>query len=191
MPRCKYCKELFKPRFFLQKYCMEKDECIKAFTDNHKATKEKNEAKEWAKEKKERKEAIMTHSEWLKILQVTFNTFIRTRDVNENCISCQKPLIGDNPNKPKKFDAGHFRSVGSNPQLRFNEFNTFGQCVHCNRDKHGNLLEYRKNLIIKIGVEKVEWLENFNESSKLSIPEIKEKIQYYKNKIKELKNETN
>lgn len=183
--KCRQCGNVFTPKFRTTETVCSVN-CGIAFgmarNAKEEAKKAKTEAKEWAKEKKERKEAIMTHSEWLKILQVTFNTFIRTRDAEENCISCQRPLKG------RKFDAGHFRSVGGNPQLRFNEENCFGQCVPCNRDKHGHLLEYRKKLVIKLGLEKVEWLENFNESSKLSITEIKEKIQYYKQKIKQLKN---
>ena len=136
--------------------------------------------REWQREKKVRKEALLSHSEWLNLFQKVFNTYIRTRDKNSRCISCETPL------NARKFDAGHYRSVGSNPQLRFNEENVWGQCVPCNRDKHGNLIEYRKGLIKKIGIEKVEYLENFNHSAKLSIPEIKEKIKEYKAKTKEL-----
>lgn len=29
MPRCKNCKDKFDQKYFLQKYCMKKDECIK------------------------------------------------------------------------------------------------------------------------------------------------------------------
>lgn len=177
--KCRQCGNVFTPTYSTAQVCCSPI-CAMAYS---KAKEIKLEAKSWAKEKKERKEALMSHSEWLKFLQVVFNTFIRTRDAEENCISCQRPLKG------RKFDAGHFRSVGGNPQLRFNEENCFGQCVPCNRDKHGHLLEYRKQLVIKLGVEKVEYLENFNESTKLSIPEIKEKIKYYKEKTKQLKNE--
>lgn len=177
MPKCKHCKDVFKPKYFLQKYCLGKNECIKAFTQSVAKIKEKEDKREWAKEKKVRKEAILTHAEWLNIFQKVFNTYIRTRDKNSHCISCETPLSN------RKFDAGHYRSVGSNPQLRFNEENVWGQCVPCNRDKHGNLIEYRKGLIKKIGVEKVEYLENLNQSAKLSIPEIKDKIKEYKEKI--------
>lgn len=175
--KCKQCNAVFTPKFSTIQACCSV-ECSIAYSKQIKANKE---AKEWQKEKKERKEALMSHSEWLKLLQVTFNTFIRERDKNELCISCKTPLKG------RKFDAGHYRSVGGNPQLRFNEENVFAQCVPCNRDKHGNLIEYRKNLVLKLGVKKVEWLENYNESNKLSIPEIQYKIKEYKQKIKELK----
>lgn len=180
--RCKHCKEVFKPKYFNQKYHLDRDECIKAMVEENNAKKAKSEAKEWAKEKKERKEAIMTHSEWLKLLQVTFNTFIRLRDKGNSCISCQNKTPSD---------AGHYKSRGANPELAFNEFNTNLQCRKCNGYWGGAIINYRKGLIKKYGIEVVEWLEGPHEAIKLSVPEIKDKIQYYKNKIKELKNEKN
>jgi len=40
------------------------------------------------------------------------------------------------------------------------------QCVSCNRFKHGNLIEYRINLVKKIGIKKVEWLEEHRKDVK-------------------------
>jgi hypothetical protein len=49
----------------------------------------------------------------------------------------------------------------------------------------GNQIEYRKRLIKKIGVERVEWLEeNGNQVKKWTIEELKELIKKYKQKIK-------
>lgn len=158
---------------------MEKDECIKAFTAYAKEVKEKQAKQSWNKEKKERKEANMTHSEWLKILQSVFNTFIRERDKGNSCISCSNETPSD---------AGHYKSRGANPELAFNEFNTNLQCRKCNGYWGGNIIEYRKGLINKYGIETVEWLEGPHEANKLSIPEIKEKIFEYKEKIKQLQN---
>lgn len=172
--KCKFCDVEFKPTYStMQSTCSPR--CAIEYSKKIQIAKDN---REWQREKKVRKEALLSHSEWLNLFQKVFNTYIRTRDKNSRCISCETPLNG------RKFDAGHYRSVGSNPQLRFNEENVWGQCVPCNRDKHGNLIEYRKGLIKKIGVEKVEYLENFNISVKLSIPEIKEKIKEYKEKIK-------
>ena len=180
MLRCKNCRERFIPRYnnSLQKYCMEKDECIKAFTDNHKVTKEKIDAKGWAKEKKERKEAIMSHSEWLKILQAVFNSYIRERDKDLGCISCQT-FNG-------QMHCGHYRAVSVAPQLRFNEDNCSKQCSRCNNFLSANLINYRIALVKKIGLERVENLENDNSVLKISVEEIKEKIKIYKEKTKEL-----
>ena len=100
------------------------------------------------------------------------------RDKNLLCISCQKP--------PKKRNAGHYRSVGACPELRFEELNCHMQCEHCNTYLSGNLIEYRKNLILKIGVEKVEFLESKHEPKKYTIDEIKEIKAKYKQKLKGL-----
>lgn len=131
------------------------------------------------KEKKElnrTKEKLKTHSEWLQDLQKVFNQYIRKRDEKEPCISCGKFR--------EHYDAGHYRSVGGHRELRFNEDNVHKQCVYCNRHKGGNQIEYRKGLIKKIGEERVLNLEKKHEPVKLSIPEIKSSIKYYKDKLK-------
>jgi len=127
---------------------------------------------------KEMKQSLKTHKDYLSDLQKVFNKFIRLRDQNEPCISCNKPLTG-------KFDAGHLFSVGAYPNIRFNEDNVHGQCVACNQHRHGNVNEYMVNLPQRIGQERFnKLLKDRNTILKLSIPEIKELINKYKNKIK-------
>ena len=174
MPKCKTCKQKFTPKVFLQKNCFENKECIQAELERKKGLANKT----WKKEKKERKESLKTKSEYLKELQVIFNKWIRLRDSGLDCISCQKPA--------KKENAGHYRSVGGNPELRFEPLNNNLQCEYCNTYLHGNLIDYRINLIKKIGIEKVEWLEGRHEPKKYTIQEVKEMKEYYRNKIKEL-----
>lgn len=134
--------------------------------------------KEWNKEKKVRKEALKTLSEYKKELQVIFNKFIRLRDKGLNCISCNKPA--------KKENAGHYRSVGGNPELRFEELNNNLQCEYCNTYLHGNLIDYRINLIKKIGIDKVEWLEGKHDPKHYTIEQIKGLKVMYRLKIKQL-----
>ena len=43
--------------------------------------------------------------------------------------------------------------------LRFSEANCHAQCRHCNRFQEGNIQDYRKGLIKKIGEPKVLLLE--------------------------------
>jgi len=76
--------------------------------------------------------------------------------------------------------AGHYRSVGAHPELRFEPDNCHAQCAQCNNFMSGNLLNYRANLLNKIGQERVEWLEGPHKKSKLSIPELKELLAHYK-----------
>ena len=142
----------------------------------------KQKAKQWNKEKKERKEKLKTRSEHLNELQVIFNAFIRERDKNEPCISCGKIF---KPNE--KRDASHYRSVGSTPELRFCEENVYSACVHCNQHLHGNLIEYRKRLVEKFGVYLVDWLESNHEPKHYSIEDIKELKEHYKNETKLIK----
>lgn len=183
MPRCKHCKEVFKAKYFNQKYHLDRDECIKAMVEENNAKKVKSDAKEWAKEKKERKEALMSHSEWLKIFQSVFNTYIRQRDKGLECVSCGCKV--DNGH------ASHMFSVGSHPNLRFNEDNVHLSCIECNLHLHGNLIEYSLRLPKRIGKERYDDLLDRSKKTtlKLSIPDIKEKIKYYKEKTKQLKNE--
>ena len=175
--KCKNCKDKFIPKVFNIKYC-DKELCrsvmIKEALKKSKAKK----VKEWNKEKKVRKEALKTLSEYKKELQVIFNKFIRLRDKGLNCISCNKPA--------KKENAGHYRSVGGNPELRFEELNNNLQCEYCNTYLHGNLIDYRINLIKKIGIDKVEWLEGKHDPKHYTIEQIKGLKVMYRLKIKQL-----
>ena len=166
MPRCKECKQKFISKRFLQKTC---DNIACALAYSRKQTQI-----EWKKEKKVLKDKLKTKSDYQKDLQKEVNYFIRQRDKDKPCISCSKPLIG-------KFDAGHYRSQGGNPELRFNELNIFGQCVRCNQHLHGNLIDYRIGLIKRIGVDKVEWIESKHEPQHYTIEELKEMIIKYRN----------
>ena len=171
MPRCKICKDRFEPKYFLQKTCFEPF-CISEW-------KNKVKEKEWKVEKKAIKESLKTNADHVRELQVIFNKFIRLRDKDKGCISCGTPLV-------KKYDAGHYRSAGGNPEHRFNEKNVHGQCVYCNQHRHGALIDYRKGLIKRIGLEATELLENHIIPMKYSIPELIELKVIYKEKIKNL-----
>ena len=187
MPRCKHCKTNFEVKFFLQKYCLENEQCRNEATRFAIEQKEKNFKKAMAKDTKERRLKLKTHKDWLSDFQVVFNTFIRERDkkLGYGCISCgtKKENI--------KYDAGHFFSVGGFSNVRFDEDNTHLQCSkNCNVMLSGNIHYYRPRLIERIGTERFEALEfrARNGVLKLSIPEIEENIKIYKEKIKQLNN---
>ncbi len=74
--------------------------------------------------------------------------------------------------------------------MRFHQLNNHAQCVHCNQHLSGNLVDYRINLINKIGLENVRWLEGPHEAKKYTIEDLKELQQFYKLKIKEIENES-
>lgn len=173
--KCKQCGNLFYPANSLQKVCSVG--CAMAFS---RAQAEKKQAKEECKRIKERKERLKSRSDWLKDAQAVFNQFIRLRDKDEPCISCGRHHQG-------QYHAGHYRSIGAAPELRFCELNVHKQCAPCNNHKSGNAIEYRINLIKKIGADKVEFLEQQDHlPAKMSIDEIKAVIKHYKAKVKAL-----
>ena len=139
---------------------------------------EYNSEKQINKRVKEMKKGLLTYSDHLKALQVVFNTYIRKRDKDKGCITCGKSFN-------YKYDAGHFLSVGAYPNLRFNEDNVHGQCVHCNQHLHSNNAEYFIRLPVRIGLDRFNaLLDQRKEPLKLTIPEIKILIQKYKQLIK-------
>ena len=80
------------------------------------------------------------------------HAYIRTRDKDKPCICCGEPLGDD-------YHAGHFLESGNNPQIRYDEDNIHGQRAYCNTFKGGDSGFYRVNLIEKIGLDRVERLE--------------------------------
>ena len=89
--------------------------------------------------------------------------------------------------KLKKINAGHYISSGKSKFLTFNEDNVHLQCEYCNTYKHGNPIDYRINLIKKIGVDRVEYLENNrHKTKKYTREELYEIIDEYKKKVKSI-----
>ena len=170
--KCKVCKEKFEPLRPLQVVCSTK--CGYEYT---KVQKEK----QWKDRKKELKEKLLTRSDYLKLAQAAFNAYIRERDKDRSCISCGT--------YNGKMNAGHYMSVGSTPELRFNEDNVHKQCERCNTFYSGNLINYRIELINRIGKERVNLLERKDlEPLKMTIDEIKKLTKKYKNLLKNLRN---
>jgi len=167
---CKICKVKFTPTRPLQSVCSPNCAYTHAKTIRVKAER---------KETKEAKVKLKTKAEWLKEAQAIFNQFIRLRDKDAPCISCQRFHTG-------QYHAGHYKTTGSHPELRFNEFNVHKQCAPCNNHLSGNIINYRINLVKKIGLDEVEWLESNHTANKYTIDDIKALKILYKQKIKAL-----
>jgi len=172
--KCKECGNTYTPFNSLQQVCSPK--CHSIFTEK----------KEWKKKKAEMIKNLRTRTEWLKILQTTFNSFIRLRDKDKGCISCGKPL------KEGNTDAGHLWPTKYS-NIRFNEFNVNGQCSRpCNKDKSGDINNYRINFVKRYSEEKLKELDEIAHiEKKYTIEEIQELIKIYKFKIKEHGKSTN
>jgi hypothetical protein len=176
-PRSAQCAVCMKPYLVLrmgQKVCGPK--CAVKFAKSVRAR--------GAKELRERKKALETIPELLKEAQREFNSFIRARDraAGLPCISSGRPLDWSG----NAVDAGHYRSVGAAPHLRFDERNCHAQSKHDNQYRAGNVVEYRINLVKRIGLEAVEALEADNRVHKWTREELREIAAHYRMRRKEL-----
>jgi hypothetical protein len=173
--KCRNCKEKFEPIRFNQKFCLEA-ECVRVWVESEKA-------KQWKEKKQKMQQELETIQDYVKMTQIIFNKFIRLRDKGQVCISCQKPALKEN--------AGHFFNANNHWNVRFDERNTHLQCEHCNTYLSGNLLEYRTNLINKIGNSEFLILEaEARKTRKFTKDELKKIITEYKQKVKQLENES-
>lgn len=136
---------------------------------------------------KTRKEAIKTLPVLKAEAQQAFNAFIRERDKDLPCICCGQPLSAGDVGGA--YDCGHYRSVGSAPQHRYNELNAHAQRKQCNRWGAGRAVDYRLGLIARIGLEAVEALESDNQPRKWTRDELAAIRDEYRQKLKQLKKE--
>ena len=176
MPRtCKICKTKFEPQYNSVQMC-----CTpKCAIEYAKRLKDKA----WKKEKKVLKESLKTKSDYEKELEVIVNSFIRWRDRDLPCVSCGAAA------GTYKLTAGHFYPAGSYRNIRFDEDNIHGQCwYNCNKNRHGNLQEYRIGIVSRIGEHGLRELDKRARVARhYSIPELVLMKQEYKEKIRQLK----
>lgn len=166
---CPICSTEYIPRSSLQKVC-HNYKCALEFNrqadakiaDRKNRKREKEERAEWRK----RKEAVKPLKHWEDATQRVVNDYIRERDRDLPCISCGTW-------NTVQWEAGHFRSRGAASHLRYNEDNIHKQCHRCNDELSSNAIPYRIALVEKIGLERVEALENNNTPHRYTREELK------------------
>jgi len=179
---CPSCKTKFEPARPLQVACGW--QCAIQHTANLKAKRER-------KETRERKVKARTRREWVPFAQSAFNKFIRLRDADKPCISCGRVKV--EMTTGGAWDCGHYLTVGSHPELRFDENNAAKQCKSCNagagkyaKKNHTVSQSYRVNLIERIGLEAVEALEGPHPAKHYTVDDLKAIKADYTRKAKEL-----
>lgn len=177
------CRTSFVPQRLGQAVCSPK--CALATVEVQKVKVRKSLALADRREIKVRKEALKSRGDHMREAQQAFNEYIRTRDqaAGHLCISSGKALDWSG----NAVDAGHYRSVGSAPHLRFDERNCHAQSKQDNRFLSGNAVDYRIGLIARIGQEAVDALESDQSVRKYTVDEIKAIKATYRAKTKELK----
>lgn len=174
------CRSEFTPAFSTtQKVC--KWQCGLAIKDQNHDKARKAIASQERVEHRKAKEKIKTKGDHAKEAQQAFNAWVRLRDQGLPCISCGTTA-------DVQFAAGHYRTVGSCPELRFEPLNVHLQCNrNCNMAKSGSILEYRIELVKRIGKDKVDWLEGKHEPKRYTIEDLKAIKAEYRAKVREMK----
>lgn len=164
--KCRVCKTVFVPARSTQTVCS--PVCAGAWSKKLAEEKAARAKREERKSMKERAIKLKTRREWIAEAQAAVNKVARLRDLlaGHGCISC-----GARPRQKfgGTFDAGHYRSVGSAPHMRYYLPAIRGQCVRCNRDLGGSAVNFRKGLIERIGINRVEEIESMQWTAKWSI----------------------
>jgi hypothetical protein len=161
--KCKICRNLFTKTKPFQSVCGIDCSIAVALKTRDKIVKAQDKVK---------REKLKSRSDWIKEAQTATNRFVRNRDIalGYGCISCGSPFRGVYGGA---FDAGHFRSTGSAPHLRFFTKQIALQCVKCNRHLGGNAVEMRKGLVNRLGLREVELIESMQGEGRWSIDYLK------------------
>ncbi len=179
------CGQRFKPTMSTQKVCSVA--CAIAISKDSKLQKVAAKAitKQARQDLQERREKLKTKGEHLREAQTVFNAYIRERDrlAGYACISSGRPLDWNG----NAVDAGHYRSTGAAPHLRFDENNCHAQSKHDNRYLSGNVAEYRLGLIQRIGLAAVEALEADQAPRRYTIEDLQAIKALYRQKLRDLK----
>jgi len=181
----KTCRASFVPKVSFQSWCS--PDCAVVIARDKQEKKRKSLASIERREIKVRKEKLKSRADHLREAQAAVNEYVRLRDAHLPCISCDSMPNDSDLITGSRWDAGHYRSVGACPELRFEPLNIHRQCVKCNRNLSGNAVEYRIRLVLRIGAETVAWLEGPHEPRKYTVEEIKTIKAEYRAKTKELK----
>lgn len=177
------CRASFVPAQPFQTWCS--PDCAVTIIRQRQEKQRKSFAQRERRDIKVRKEKLKTRGDHLREAQQAFNAYIRARDqaAGHLCISSGKPLDWSG----NAVDAGHYRSVGSAPHLRFDERNCHAQSKQDNRFLSGNAVDYRIGLIARIGQEAVDALESDQSVRKYTTDDLKAIKAEYRAKTRELK----
>ncbi|MBD2827082.1 recombination protein NinG [Xenorhabdus szentirmaii] len=172
--KCKICHEWFHPQYDNTEWC----------SPEHGAELALRRRKETeARDKlKARKLAVKPLSHFARQAQTAFNAFIRERDKYDPCISCGRFHEG-------QWHAGHYRTQGAYPELRFDEDNCHKQCSACNNYLSGNIDNYMPRLIEKIGQARFDRLMSHHALPKWKREDYEQIRDHYKERLRELRRE--
>lgn len=128
----------------------------------------------------------MTRRNIVKKLDKVFSEYVRKKHANKQgyvkCYTCEKKAYWQG----EGMQNGHFISRSSRA-LRWDEDNCRPQCYACNCMKYGQQYIFAQNLNKEFGYDKAdELLQQSRKIVKHTDAELLEKIEYYKDKLKDM-----
>lgn len=184
MKRCKVCKTVFAPTKPMQ--CVCSGECALSLAVSKRAKAEKVAQVKERRADKVKRETLKTRGDLMKEAKIAIQRFRRLDELRmgSGCMSCgrsQREVEGTDAWKPGgAWDGGHYMSKGARPELALEPLNIWLQCKSCNagsskyaRKGYTVNASFRVNLIDRIGLEQVEWLEGPHEPKHYDIEDLK------------------
>jgi len=163
-------------------------ECLKSFTTKNADKIADKVRKQKRQQDRATKEKLKTKGQWTKEAQAAVNAYVRHRDKDKQCISCGTSLRS--ASLGGGYDAGHYRSRGSAPHMRFRTDQIFGQCKKCNRWMSGNVDKMRVGIVWRYGQEYLDRIEMDNTPKNYSIDDLKRIKSIFTKKLR-LRSNTN
>lgn len=152
--RCPHCKGKLEGRERIHEACIAPWADAQAQKAERRAAKASKAAQvEEKRQDRVKKEQQKPRAKWLKECERVVNKYVRLRDRDLGCCSCDKPA-----NWGGQWHASHLRSVGAASAVRFNLWNIAKGCSECNHFLSGNLAEYLPRARERWGNERVDWL---------------------------------
>lgn len=166
--RCCECKQRFVYRNTFDKTC-DNIECRVAYgtkvAEKSRAKREADARRKAIAEKKEDKEKLARLKPgYLEgKAQDAINEYVRIRDSDKGCISCEKSEWWDG-----QWHAGHLKTRGANSFLKFHLWNLNKQCSVCNNHHSGNVAEHERGIVARYGQERLDFLQSAPKSRRYS-----------------------
>ena len=180
--KCKACPTRFVPSRPLQVACC--PACAQAIARRNREKAEKRAATIERQKTCAALEALKTVPQLKAEADRAFCAWVRARDAGLPCICCGETAKSSSLTGGE-WDAGHYRSRGAASHLRYHPDNASAQRKQCNRHAF-DVASYRANLIARIGLERVEALEQDNRTHKWTRDELREIRDTYRRKLREM-----
>ena len=157
---CKQCRIRFVPSRPMQVCCsldcaVDYGRKLTAIKAAKKALAERMAAQESRKTIRLKLESLKPLSQLAKDAEYWVNRYVRLRDFDKGCISCDRPATWNG-----QWHASHFKSVGANSALRFHLWNIHRACSICNNHLSGNIGEYARRLPERIGQQRFDYIQS-------------------------------